>query len=134
MLIMSTVSESATHPLAILFPCFLVGWSILICCYFTLTYPGSLTVLSNKSHYLNMFSFICLMLVYYCCHEYFQSDQLVCVYRHSIVLIANFSIDLPSLSSEPLSYFLNWNLCFISLCDGFHACNHVSVLSHHCIM
>src|SRR5258708_40187162 len=83
MLIMSTVSESATHPLAILFPCFLVGWSILICCYFTLTYPGSLTVLSNKSHYLNMFSFICLMLVYYCCHEYFQSDQLVHVYRCS---------------------------------------------------
>jgi len=55
-----------------------------------------------------------VILAYYCRHESFQSHQLDRVYKCSIVLIANSGIDLPSLSSELLTYFLNRTPRFIS--------------------
>ncbi|KAF8342659.1 uncharacterized protein EI90DRAFT_2964425 [Cantharellus anzutake] len=35
-------SESESHPLAVLAPPFVIGWFLLICCYFSLTFPKSL--------------------------------------------------------------------------------------------
>src|SRR5258708_12368095 len=71
-----------------------------------------------------------VILTYYCCHKSFQSHQLDHVYKHSIVLIANSSINLLSLSSEPLTYFLNQKPCFISK----YTKSWLSIQCHPCVI